>query len=139
MILADRIVILEEGRVAQAGAPEELWHRPANAYIADFLGATNRLPLDGGVVLFRPEEARILAPGETLDGPMFEGTISHCAYAGGRWRAAVRVGDAEALADVPERLTTGALVRLGIPREAAHHFPDTAPSSARHANYAEAG
>jgi ABC-type Fe3+/spermidine/putrescine transport system ATPase subunit len=139
MILADRIVILEEGRIAQAGPPEELWHRPANAYVADFLGATNRLPLGAGVVLFRPEEARILAPGETLDGPVFEGTIAHCAYAGGRWRAAVRVGGVEALVDVPARLTTGEPVRLGIPHAAAHRFPDTPPSPARHATYAEAG
>jgi ABC-type Fe3+/spermidine/putrescine transport system ATPase subunit len=139
MILADRIVILEEGRIAQAGPPEELWHRPANAYVADFLGATNRLPLEGGVLLFRPEEARILPPGGMLDGPVFEGTVAHCAYAGGRWRAAVRVGGAEALVDVPARLTTGEQVRLGIPREAAHRFADTPASSVRHATYAEAG
>jgi len=139
MILADRIVILEEGRIAQAGPPEELWHRPANAYVADFLGATNRLPVPGGVVMFRPEEARVLPPGGTLDGPVFDGTVSHCAYAGGRWRAAVRIGAAEALVDVPARLPSGDRVRLGVPREAAHRFADTPLSQDRHTAYAEAG
>jgi len=139
MILADRIVVLEEGRIAQAGPPEELWHRPTNAYVADFLGATNRLPLDGGVVMFRPEEARVLAPGEALDGPVFEGTVTHCAYAGGRWRAAIRAAGAEALVDVPQRLEPGAAVRLGIPEEAAHRFADTGQSMNRHTAYAEAG
>ncbi|WP_137181612.1 ABC transporter ATP-binding protein [Roseomonas sp. AR75] len=139
MILADRIVVLEEGRIAQAGPPEELWHRPANAYVADFLGATNRLLVPGGVVMFRPEEARLLGGDETLDGPVFDGTVAHCAYAGGRWRAAIRIGAEEALVDVPERIAPGASVRLGIPTAAAHRFPDTPASPHRHRDYAEAG
>jgi putative spermidine/putrescine transport system ATP-binding protein len=139
MIMADRIVILEEGRIAQAGPPEELWHRPANAYVADFLGATNRLPVPGGTVMFRPEEARLLADSESCTGPTFGGVVAHCAYAGGRWRAAIRVDGAEALVDVPERLAPGAAVRLGIPRAAAHLFADTSAQQNRHADYAEAG
>ncbi len=138
MILADRIVVLEEGRIAQAGPPEELWRRPANAYVADFLGATNRLPLDGGVVMFRPEEARVLPEGETLDGPVFDGEVAFCAYAGGRWRATIRAAGAEALVDVPARLEPGVRVRLGIPEGAAHRFA-TRPSPDRHVAYAEAG
>jgi cobalt/nickel transport system ATP-binding protein len=138
MILADRIVVLEEGRIAQAGPPEELWHRPANAYVADFLGATNRLPLAGGVVMFRPEEARVLADDETLEGPVFEGTVAHCAYAGGRWRAAIRAAGAEVLVDVPRRLDSGAPVRLGIPEAAAHRFADTGQTPERHTRVAEA-
>ncbi|WP_426954397.1 ABC transporter ATP-binding protein [Muricoccus radiodurans] len=149
MILADRIVLLHEGRIAQEGAPEELWARPASAYVADFLGATNRLtvrvrpdsaaetaaaeaplrlspgrapPPGMALAHFRPEEARILAPGETLDGLVFHGTVALSAYPGGRWRAAIRVGEEEALVDVPDRLPEGAAVRLGIPAAAAHVF-----------------
>jgi class 3 adenylate cyclase len=40
---------------------------------------------------------------------------------------------------VPARLPPGAAVRLGVPREAAHLFADTAASPSRHAAYAEAG
>jgi thiamine transport system ATP-binding protein len=36
--LADRIVILHDGRVAQDGNPAEVWHRPADAFVARFLG-----------------------------------------------------------------------------------------------------
>jgi ABC-type Fe3+/spermidine/putrescine transport system ATPase subunit len=137
MILADRIVILHEGRIAQQGPPEELWARPANAYVADFLGATNRLEVrlpDGPRVLhFRPEEARLLAPGETLDGLVFDGTVALSAYPGGRWRAAIRIGAQEALVDVPERVAEGAKVRLGIPTAAAHLFPATEAQQNRRA------
>jgi ABC-type Fe3+/spermidine/putrescine transport system ATPase subunit len=165
MIMADRIVILEGGRIAQAGPPEELWARPANAYVADFLGATNRLSLrmlPGALaeaasseppmqadasrapppgparVLFRPEEARILPDGEALDGLVFHGSVAHSAYPGGRWRAAIRVGVEEVLVDVPDRIAPGAQVRLGIPRAAAHLFADADASSSRHAAAATA-
>jgi ABC-type Fe3+/spermidine/putrescine transport system ATPase subunit len=151
MILADRILILDQGRIAQQGPPEELWARPASAYVADFLGATNRLPVrvrDGlaeaeeaeppmrlppgraprsgpATLHFRPEEARILRPDETLDGLVFHGTVALSSYPGGRWRAAIRVRGQDVLVDVPERVAEGVSVRLGIPAAAAHVFADT--------------
>ncbi len=39
MTLADRIVVLRAGRIEQVGAPLELYHRPANLFVAGFLGA----------------------------------------------------------------------------------------------------
>ena len=42
--LADRIVVLREGRVRQIGAPEELYARPAHADVAEFMGYRNIVP-----------------------------------------------------------------------------------------------
>jgi ABC-type Fe3+/spermidine/putrescine transport system ATPase subunit len=39
--IADRIALLNEGRVEQIGAPHELYAKPANRFVADFLGETN--------------------------------------------------------------------------------------------------
>jgi multiple sugar transport system ATP-binding protein len=39
MTLADKIVVLKDGRVMQIGAPMELYHNPANLFVAGFLGA----------------------------------------------------------------------------------------------------
>jgi ABC-type sugar transport system ATPase subunit len=39
MTMADRIVILDQGRIAQVGAPMELYDRPANTFVAGFLGS----------------------------------------------------------------------------------------------------
>jgi multiple sugar transport system ATP-binding protein len=39
MTMADRIVVLQEGRVAQIGAPIELYDRPANLFVAGFIGS----------------------------------------------------------------------------------------------------
>ncbi|WP_415951454.1 ABC transporter ATP-binding protein [Streptomyces sp. KLOTTS4A1] len=39
--LADRVVVMREGRIAQSGAPLEVWQRPADAFVARFLGFDN--------------------------------------------------------------------------------------------------
>ena len=39
--LADRIVIMNNGSVSQEGTPEEVWHRPADEWVARFLGFDN--------------------------------------------------------------------------------------------------
>ncbi len=87
MALGDRIVVMDRGRVAQVGPPREIYFRPANRFVAEFIGTMNllrgelrdgRLVLPGGAlplagseaadgaageteVLFRPEAARICA------------------------------------------------------------------------------
>jgi ABC-type Fe3+/spermidine/putrescine transport system ATPase subunit len=43
MALADRIVILNEGRIEQIGTPEEIYRRPASLFAADFIGESNIL------------------------------------------------------------------------------------------------
>jgi ABC-type Fe3+/spermidine/putrescine transport system ATPase subunit len=47
MVMADRIVILNAGRIAQQGTPEEVYNRPASAFVAAFMGAENVLTLEG--------------------------------------------------------------------------------------------
>lgn len=41
LTLSDRILILNEGRIEQFGTPEELYNRPVNRFVAEFLGNTN--------------------------------------------------------------------------------------------------
>ena len=38
MTMADRIVVMSNGRVEQAGPPQDIYHRPKNAFVADFIG-----------------------------------------------------------------------------------------------------
>jgi iron(III) transport system ATP-binding protein len=44
MALSDRIVVFDRGEVQQIGAPREIYERPANLFVADFMGLLNRLP-----------------------------------------------------------------------------------------------
>jgi ABC-type Fe3+/spermidine/putrescine transport system ATPase subunit len=50
MVMADRIVILDRGEIAQAGPPEEVYNRPSSAFVASFMGATNVMRLSTRVV-----------------------------------------------------------------------------------------
>ena len=54
MVMADRIAILDAGRIAQLGSPEEVYNRPNSPFVAAFMGADNVLelearPADGGI------------------------------------------------------------------------------------------
>ncbi|MEP0315644.1 ABC transporter ATP-binding protein [Hyphomonas sp.] len=43
MSMADRIVVMSHGRIEQVGTPQEIYHRPANAFVASFIGNANLL------------------------------------------------------------------------------------------------
>ncbi len=47
MTLADRVVVLDKGRVSQFGAPLELFHRPSNLFVAGFIGHAEDEPVPG--------------------------------------------------------------------------------------------
>jgi putative spermidine/putrescine transport system ATP-binding protein len=52
--VADRVGVLRQGRLEQVASPDELYERPATAFVAEFVGTMNRLPaepVDGGVRL----------------------------------------------------------------------------------------
>jgi iron(III) transport system ATP-binding protein len=44
--MSDRVAVMERGRVAQVGSPTDLYDTPASAYVADFIGAANILPVE---------------------------------------------------------------------------------------------
>jgi iron(III) transport system ATP-binding protein len=41
MVISDRVAVLEHGRLAQVGAPEDLFRRPQSRFVAEFIGKTN--------------------------------------------------------------------------------------------------
>jgi ABC-type sugar transport system ATPase subunit len=50
MTLADRIVLMERGRIRQVGSPEQVYERPANRFVAGFIGTPGMNFLEGDVV-----------------------------------------------------------------------------------------
>lgn len=70
MTLADKIVVLQDGKIEQVGAPMELYNHPCNRFVAGFMGSPkmNFLPVtavsvrDSGTVLSLPEDARVVVP-----------------------------------------------------------------------------
>ncbi|MBP7722180.1 MAG: sulfate ABC transporter ATP-binding protein [Alphaproteobacteria bacterium] len=60
--LADRVVVMNSGKIEQVGSPEDVYHNPANAFVYDFLGNYNAF--DGFVG--EDGECRLLKNGEKL-------------------------------------------------------------------------
>ncbi len=61
MTLADRIAVLDRGRVQQVAPPAELYARPANAFVSEFVGKVNLL--EGRVVEVRDGQCRVALSG----------------------------------------------------------------------------
>jgi spermidine/putrescine transport system ATP-binding protein len=61
--MSDRVCVMREGRIVQAGSPRELYDRPVNRYVADFVGKTNFFtgPSATEVLSVRPEMIEIAA------------------------------------------------------------------------------
>jgi spermidine/putrescine transport system ATP-binding protein len=46
LTMSDRLAVMHEGRLAQVGTPRDVYDEPASAYVADFLGVSNLMPVE---------------------------------------------------------------------------------------------
>lgn len=63
MGLGQRIAIMNHGKIQQIGTPYEIYHEPANVFVAQFMGSPpmNLIPHDGELLGFHAEDARLLS------------------------------------------------------------------------------
>ncbi|MFZ4843077.1 ABC transporter ATP-binding protein [Mycetocola saprophilus] len=75
--IADRVAVMKDGRIEQVGTPEDLYLRPASAFVAEFVGVTNRIPAenlgDGTVRVL----GSVLPVAEVAAGQVAEVPASH--------------------------------------------------------------
>lgn len=85
MTLADKIVVLNEGRIEQIGHPLELYQHPANRFVAGFIGSPKMNFLGGAAAAafgaaeigIRPEHLSL-----SRDGGTWSGSVSHAEHLG---------------------------------------------------------
>ncbi|GBQ70505.1 nitrate/sulfonate/bicarbonate transporter ATP-binding protein [Ameyamaea chiangmaiensis NBRC 103196] len=70
MTMADKIVVLRAGNVEQVGAPLELYHRPANLFVAGFIGAPKMNLLEARVLQVAADSVTVSALGQTFVIPV---------------------------------------------------------------------
>jgi iron(III) transport system ATP-binding protein len=63
MVISDRIAIMDSGNIVQVGTPEEIYKRPANRFVADFIGTTNFIP--GEVVEIKKDRGLVYIKSES--------------------------------------------------------------------------
>jgi putative spermidine/putrescine transport system ATP-binding protein len=129
--MSDRLAVFNLGRVEQVGTPEEIYERPATAFVAGFVGASNIIDAEAAERLIgkrlafslRPERIRI---GAGTDGEhRVAGTVASVQYHGASTRIEVALDGAVTLVvDRPNDLrgdarpAPGARVRLSWPSAA---------------------
>src|SRR5437867_7492292 len=140
LAIADRVGVMQSGRLEQIGPPTAIYGRPATPFVAEFVGLTNRLagvvrggsvevrgtriPLvqpdvpDGpAVALIRPEAVTLTSGADTASGPLV-GTVIAVAFLGAVSRVTVDLGDITVLAQLPTSAAAdhpaGSRVRLAL-------------------------
>jgi spermidine/putrescine ABC transporter ATP-binding subunit len=121
LTMADRIAVMNEGRIEQVGTPDEIYNRPTNRFVSDFIGDANFIDgslsrrdgrivleahgrqltvgadhsLDGESVVFvRPEKMSVVS--EAADGQnAIEGRVEQILFAGSRTQYFVTVDGTE--------------------------------------------
>jgi putative spermidine/putrescine transport system ATP-binding protein len=143
LAIADRVGVMNAGRLEQLGPPTAIYSRPATPFVAEFVGLTNRLPgvVKGGevevrgarlplvkpdtndgpaVALVRPEAVSLVVDGDMVPGPLV-GTVIATAFLGATSRVTVDMGDGIVLAQMPTSdagaLTAGTRVRLALRKD----------------------
>ena len=53
LTMSDQVVVIDAGRISQIGAPRDIYERPANAFVADFIGESSLLPVEGDAAGYR--------------------------------------------------------------------------------------
>ncbi len=141
MTLADRVVVMKNGLVQQVGTPTEIYDRPANTFVAGFIGtpAMNLIPgtlqggrftadhvqvegltgPDGAMTLgFRAEDARVAEAGQ-ISAPVYTMELL-----GDATMVAVRAGGALVSVKAPKdfRIEIGAPVHITVPAASCQLF-----------------
>lgn len=141
MTMADLVVVMGKGKILQAAPPIEIYRKPADAFVADFIGITNLLPIEAdsagratvlgtavpGLALpagmnkaslsIRPEDVSITAPREGA----LVGTVSFVRDLGGTIETFVDVGGTTIIAVATPRerpnVSVGQSVGVVLPPE----------------------
>ncbi len=126
MTLADKIVVLRDGRVEQIGSPMELYNNPVNQFVAGFLGspAMNFMPAgfvsegDPRTIGVRPEDLRL------QDDGGLSATVQHVEHLGGDTNVIAEAKGTQITARLfgQHAINQGQTVTLGYAPERAYYF-----------------
>ncbi len=106
LTMSDRIAVFEGGRIAQIGTPEDVYERPANEFVAGFVGTSNILNRQGRRVLVRPEKIQVLAADAMVESAMRSepGRVKSIVYVGMFTRLVIELADKTEILAVRQNL-----------------------------------
>jgi multiple sugar transport system ATP-binding protein len=139
MTMGDRIAVMSKGVLQQIGSPEDLYTKPANTFVARFIGSPsmNVLPAaaiglrdDGKLAGFRPEHVEV-GNGQP-DRATYEAIVEVVEYLGDEQLAHLRLGDTPLVAKLPveQRLEAGTTSTFSVPLARVLMFDEATGSAA---------
>jgi ABC-type Fe3+/spermidine/putrescine transport system ATPase subunit len=99
MVISDRIAVMQAGNVVQIGTAQEIYAKPANRFVADFIGTMNFIP--GEVVEVLPDDAGVHVRTAFSDKILCTTSENAVTSAGEKVYASIRPEDVEIFADSP--------------------------------------
>jgi putrescine transport system ATP-binding protein len=124
MSMANRLAVMNAGRIVQVGTPHEVYERPATRFVADFIGIANIFERDGRWIVLRPEKIALSADRPATRHAV-QAKIADIAYEGDR--SLLRVvtdGAVMKVSALPDRWhRRGQQLWLGWPDDAEHMLP----------------
>jgi putative spermidine/putrescine transport system ATP-binding protein len=108
LTMSDRLAVMNGGRIEQLGTPIDVYERPANEFVAGFIGVSNLLERDGRRFTIRPEKVRLVDPGAP-DAAEFHsepGRIADVIYLGSVTRYVVELEAGETLIAIRQNVET---------------------------------
>ena len=126
MTLADKIVVLRDGRVEQIGSPMELYNNPANQFVAGFLGSPSMNFFPAGLVHEGDSRTMGVRPEDLFiaDQGALTAKVSHVEKLGGDTNVIAHVNDHQITARLfgQHAIEEGQDLRLGFKPDSAYHF-----------------
>jgi putrescine transport system ATP-binding protein len=124
MVVADRIAVMGEGKIAQVGAPRDVYEMPESRFVAEFIGEANLFPSGSGWQMVRPEKMTLSTVAISGGVP---GEVAEIAYFGDRTRYLVRRDQGRALVISRASLSQPLTLKVGDAVWASY-APDAAVS-----------
>ncbi|WP_341212705.1 ABC transporter ATP-binding protein [uncultured Limimaricola sp.] len=122
LALADEIIVMNGGRIEQAGPAREVWARPATGFVARFIGGHNVIDAPGGTVAVRADAIRLATP----EAGALTGHVTGVEYQGAHVALTAQANGQEVTALLPEAvffdapIAPGAAVGLSWDAARAH-------------------
>ena len=100
MVISDRIVVMESGNVVQTGTAQEIYAKPANKFVADFIGTMNFMPAE--VIEVLPDAGGVHVRTEFSDQIQCRVSGNTATSAGEKVYASIRPEDVEVFLEPPQ-------------------------------------
>mgnify|MGYP001826419266 CR=1 FL=1 len=100
MVISDRIAVMDSGNVVQLGTAQEIYKKPANKFVADFIGTMNFMP--GKIVEALQDTGQVYVSTEFSERMLCQTTDIGAAIKGKEGYASIRTEDVEVFTEPPQ-------------------------------------